>query len=61
VDGLQTDLRDDGWWIEDRREDSGITAFKAVNAENQERTARFTVGEHDQGRGALVVVSTPPQ
>lgn len=61
VDALQTDMRDDGWWIEDRREDNGVTAFKAVNADDQARTARFTVGEHDKGRGALVVVTTAPR
>lgn len=57
---LQTDLRADDWWIEGAREDNGVTIFTAVNAKDQERTAQFSVGESDKGKGALVVVTADP-
>ena len=60
AEALQTDLRADGWWIEDAREDNGVTVFTAVSATDQQRTAQFSVGEADKGKGALVVVTTAP-
>jgi hypothetical protein len=60
VEALQTELRDAGWWIEGRREGDGVNAFTAVHSEDQERTAKFSIGEHDRGQASLVMVSTEP-
>ena len=45
----------------DDAETTGAQAQADKAEDDQERTARFTVGEHDMGRGALVVVTTVPR